>query len=73
MLIKRFTMCGIETLFIQKRFTMCGKETLLIQKRFAMCGKETLLIGLGISEAFLGENYERTRPLLSYFRFCNYG
>lgn len=42
----RFTVCGIETLFIQTRFTMYGSGTLFTQTRFTMCGRETLFTSL---------------------------
>ena len=52
-LVRRFTVCGMETLFIQTRFTMYGSETLFIQTRFTMCGSETLFNSLRCdSEAF---------------------
>lgn len=43
---RRFTVCGMETLFIQTRFTMYGSGTLFTQTRFTMCGRETLFTSL---------------------------
>ena len=44
--VRRFTVCGMETLFIQTRFTMYGSGTLFTQTRFTMCGRETLFTSL---------------------------
>jgi len=44
--VRRFTVCGRETLFIQARFTMYGSGTLFTQTRFTMCGRETLFTSL---------------------------
>lgn len=45
-IVRRFTVCGMETPLIQTRFTMYDSETLFIQIRFTMCGMETLFTSL---------------------------
>ena len=54
--VGRFTVCGMETLFIQTRFTMYGSGTLFTQTRFTMCGRETLFTSLRCDpEAFFSK------------------
>lgn len=56
--VRRFTVCGKETLFIQTRFTMYDSGTLFIQIRFTMCGRETLFTSLRCEpEAFFDKTF----------------
>ena len=63
--VRRFTVCGIETLFIQTRFTMYGSGTLFTQTRFTMCGRETLFTSLRCEpEAFFDNTYSDNAEVL---------
>ena len=63
--VGRFTVCGMETLFIQTRFTMYGSGTLFTQTRFTMCGRETLFTSLRCEpEAFFDKTFSDNAEVL---------